>query len=782
MNLRIIVVAAVLALTAFFPTATLAVETKVLRDETFSDFNQGESTGTELLALGRLRVAPQAVRRDKGEEGVAWNVAIDPYDGHMFYVTGHNGKVFHITPDGKSEQWADLAEVEAISIAIDPKGGVLVGASPGGKIYRIVKQNKPELFFETREQYVWNMIFDRNGVMYAGTGPQGKIFRIRGHNNGEVLYDSDATNVMGLNFDREGNLIAATQGKAMVLRISSTKKAYVMYASQEDECRSLAVDNRGNIYAAINSARVSSLLDKTPDKSDDKPTGLMATATPSPTPRPPGIVLEVRPGSTPSAGSASSFNLGGSSFVVQIQPNGFVTNFWRSPEGPIHSMLADLDTNSVFVSAGNKGKVYRLESDTNYSVIADVEETAVLSFAQHNKQIFFSTANKASVYEFVTTQTQEGLFDSRAMNAGSTVQWGNLFYEAEETSGSEIGFETRTGNTSEPDDRNWSPWIAATRVAPRLMKIQSPVAQYLQYRLRMKPAPDGASPELDNVQLFHVQRNVAPIIRNIRVDKIGGEQTPPDVAILIGGGRPSPTPSPTPSAASSGSTPGSSPGNPLESALAAAARAASTPSSSSGRTGSSSPQFTSAVGSVQNSHRYGVSWDVADPNGDRLQFRLLFKGEDEQEWKEIEKDLTTPRYTFNTEAIPDGKYRLRVDATDELANPETIASTTSLVSRVIFVDNSHPEITGLKGEKAGKNEYVITATTQDEISILSAAEYNVDAAKEWRALLPEDGIFDFNTETFRFTIKPEKESPEHTLSLRVYDREGNSRVEKVLLK
>ena len=177
-----------------------------------------------------------------------------------------------------------------------------------------------------------------------------------------------------------------------------------------------------------------------------------------------------------------------------------------------------------------------------------------------------------------------------------------------------------------------------------------------------------------------------------------------------------------------------------------------------------------------------IAWDAADPNGDRLQYRLYFKGEDETAWKEIEKDLAMPRYTFSTEAIPDGKYRVKVDATDILQNPESSATTVSLVSRVFLVDNSPPDITELQGKRIGTNEYEIRAAATDATSILSAAEYNMDAAKEWRAVFPQDGIFDLNDESFSFRAKPEKEYPEHTLSLRVFDREGNSRVMKVILR
>lgn len=751
-----------------------AVETKVVRDETFSEFNQGESTGTELLAQGRLQIAPRAKRLEKTEEGVAWRVAADRYDGHVFYCTGHDGKVYHWF-DGKNELWADLSEVEAISLAVDPTGAVLVGASPGGKIYRVAKANKPELFFDTDEQYIWDMIFDRDGVLYAATGPDGKIYRIRGQNNGEVLFDSDATNVMALNFDPNGKLIAATQGKAYVLRVEAPGKAYVMYASSEDEARALAVDNSGNIFVAVNSARVSSVLDK------DKPT---AASTPASSTPMPGVIAEIRPASGTGTSGAQPFGgpTGGQSYVVQIRPGGFVQTLWPAPEGPIQSMLTDPAGNGVLVAAGNKGKIYRFQSDTNYSVVADVEEGAVMSFAEHKGTIFFATANKASLYQLVSGPTVEGLFASRALNAGSTVRWGNIYYQAEETTGSEILIETRTGNTPEPEDKTWSEWQAAKRISPRILTSESPVAQYLQYRLTMRAPAPGNGPHLDNVQIFYVQMNAPPVIREIRVEKLGGEPSGSgEMAMQISGSqRPSTGVSaqPTPSSGTSGMP------AELLAALGAGSRPATmgTPAADSRSQMPGSRLTGSAVGAPENSQRYGISWSVSDPNGDRMEHRLFFKGEDEAEWKLLEKDLTTPRFMFSTEAIPDGKYRVKVEVTDAPANPDTVASTVTLVSRIFEVDNTPPEIQNLAGRKVGPNEYEITATAKDATSILSAGEYNIDAAKEWKDVLPEDGIFDFSSETFRFRAKPEKDSREHTISLRVFDREGNSRVEKVLLK
>lgn len=772
---------------ALLTGSAYAVETKVIRDAAFSDFNQGESTGTEVQALGRLLIAPQAKRLAKTEEGVAWRVAVDRHDGHVFFCTGHQGKVYHVFPDGKTELFADLPEVEAISIAVDFTGGVLVGASPGGKIYRIVTAGKPELFFDTKEQYVWDMIFDREGVLYAATGPNGKIFRIRGQNNGEVFFDSDATNVMGLAFDKDGRLIAATQGKAYIFRVTDLNKAYVLYSSEEDECRALTVDKQGNIYAAINSSRVSSVFDRPSGSESDARPASPSTSGSTPSSGTSGSSSENRPPTPSGPSEPRGLPTGGQSSIFQIQPNGFVSRFWQAPDGPVQCLIADPE-DGILVGGGSKGKIYRLQSNTNYAVVQDVEESTVLSFALDRSKLYFTTANKASLYEAVTTPTLQGLFASRPLNAGASVKWGNILYDAEEPTGSDISFETRSGNTVQPEDSTWSNWVPAKRIGPRLFEVRSEISQYLQYRLTMKAGTDGKSPVLDNVQIFNIQQNVPPIIRNIRVDKVGGDVQMQELGSLTSGQPRAPVatpPSTGVSGRSSDAPPSGLSGMPAGTTIVSRVISGlgSGPSGlSSGRGEAESGPFSAALGAVANSQRFAVQWEAADPNGDKLQYRLSYKAEDETQWKELEKDLNAPRYVFMTEALPDGQYRIKVEATDILQNPEDTASTSSLVSRIFVIDNTPPEIPELKGTKVGKNEYEIEATAVDATSILSAAEYNIDAAKEWKAALPIDGIFDKNQEKFKFRVTPEKEYAEHTLSFRVYDREGNSRVAKVLLK
>ncbi len=713
-----------------------AVETEILRDESFAEFNKGVSTGTELLADGRLQVGPKAVLKEKSGEGIVWDVAVDAFDGSVFYATGHSGKVFRMQSNGKLDVWADLSEVEATALAIDPKGGLLIGASPGGKIYRVTEKGKPEVFFETGEKYIWDMIFDRNGLLYAATGTSGKVYRIRGERNGEVYYDSDATNAMALAFDKDGNLLAATQGKGYVLRISESGTGYILYASSQDEIRSLTVDDEGNIYAAANSVQMSSVFDK----------------------------------STTGSGGFGS-GLDGKGIVAQIHPNGYVHGLWAAPEGPIHQMIADNKTSSILAAAGKNGKLYRVNTtDASYSVVTDVDEPMIIALTAGKNGVMLGTANKAVIYELESSAPLvSGMFASRALDAKSTVKWGNLMYDGEVSTASQIRLETRSGNTPEPSDGTWSPWTDSEPVAQQIVKIASPVAQYLQYRITLESDQGTGSNFIDGIQIFYVQKNVAPVLRKIELAKVPGSPAAGQAAALAAAAARMQQAS-----SSQGGSNAQEAGEEAAKAASAAARAAQA---------AVMAKIAQAGGTdLQNSQKVNISWTAEDPNDDKLRYNLFYKGEDEEMWKLIEENLTATKHQFSTEAIPDGTYRFKLDATDRFENPETSASTVSITSRIYTVDNSPPDITDIHATRTGENEYEVTATASDKTSIISAAEYNLNAAEEWRTLTPADSIFDFQQESFRVRISPEKQQPEHTLSIRVYDREGNSRVEKILLR
>ena len=53
-----------------------------------------------------------------------------------------------------------------------------------------------------------------------------------------------------------------------------------------------------------------------------------------------------------------------------------------------------------------------------------------------------------------------GVFVSRVLDAGTTVQWLNLTSLSSQPAGTSLTFETRTGNTTNPDDGTWSVWTS----------------------------------------------------------------------------------------------------------------------------------------------------------------------------------------------------------------------------------------------------------------------------------------------------------------------------------
>jgi hypothetical protein len=755
--------------------SAFGVETKVFRDDTFTDFYRGETTGTEILAEGKITIGPLPKRLARTDDAIAWKVALDRYDDNLFVATGHEGKVWRVQPDGKTELWADLPEVEATAIVVDFTGGVLVGASPSGKIYRVVQAGKPELYFDTKEQQIWDLIFDRDGVLYAATGPHGKIFRIRGPNNGEVYCDTPATNVMALGFMSTGSLLAATQGKAYVLEIPKAHSLHVRYAASDDECRGLAVDASGNIFVAVNSARLASVLDRLRTETQ-APQGASPPQAPG-QPQPSATARADALREALASMTSSLAGLGGQSQVVKIEPTGFASTFWTAPEAPIHAIVADPEGKGIYVAAGSHGKIYRLLGDTNYSLVADVEEQCALSFTSHHKTIYFTTADRAAVYALGERVTTSGLYASRPIDAGTIVVWGNIMSEAEVPQGSRISLDTRTGNTPDPFDKTWSAWQKATPAGDSLWKTGMPVAQYLQYRLRLEAAPDGALPSVDALQFFYVQRNASPVLKSIRVEKIGGEATPPSSQ---------PQPSSTPTAGATGtpgrpdlqtgSRPSISSGG-LNALLAAMASSRpDAPTSPSGQ-----PPAT-ALGAPTNSNKFSVSWDASDPNGDKLIYRVALKADDETEWQTLEKEYTNTRYVLDASLFPDGRYQIQVVASDRQQNPEDVASSATIVSRTFTIDNTPPDVPQLAAKKLGANRWEIRAQAGDALSILASASYCLDSESTWYALLPEDGIFDSEKETFCFEVEPKEKATEHLLRLRVVDREGNARVAKLIIK
>jgi hypothetical protein len=170
-----------------------------------------------------------------------------------------------------------------------------------------------------------------------------------------------------------------------------------------------------------------------------------------------------------------------------------------------------------------------------------------------------------------------------------------------------------------------------------------------------------------------------------------------------------------------------------------------------------------------------ISWEASDPNGDKLEYRLAVKEESTPSWQEVSgpAPLTEAKFALPVGQLADGRYHLRLTASDASSNFES-PLTTSRTSALFIINNGRPEIRDLTFDPATGR---LTAQVTDKLSIISELAIAVDGG-EWRSISPVDGILDEKTESVRVAL-PGIKTGRHTVSLKaVNDAGGETVVQK----
>ncbi|MCK5272152.1 MAG: hypothetical protein KAJ52_06225, partial [Sedimentisphaerales bacterium] len=175
--------------------------------------------------------------------------------------------------------------------------------------------------------------------------------------------------------------------------------------------------------------------------------------------------------------------------------------------------------------------------------------------------------------------------------------------------------------------------------------------------------------------------------------------------------------------------------------------------------------------STRSSKNMTITWKVIEPNNDKLTCEIFVRLVGHKKWVRIAKEIKEEKYTWDSRTVADGRYEVKVTASDEPDNPEGQALTASRVSRPIVIDNSPPEIIRMSHNIDGEKLY-FEATVKDALSVIGSVEYVIDSGEIWHIALPNDGIFDSREENIEFELKIE-ESGEHLLAVRFTDALGN---------
>jgi hypothetical protein len=167
-----------------------------------------------------------------------------------------------------------------------------------------------------------------------------------------------------------------------------------------------------------------------------------------------------------------------------------------------------------------------------------------------------------------------------------------------------------------------------------------------------------------------------------------------------------------------------------------------------------------------------VVWTAEDANEDQLEFSVYFRGETESAWKLLKDKLETRFYTWDTTAMPDGAYYLKIVATDAPGNPAGEGLTSERESDRFEVDNTPPAIAQLTADSTGAAGAVrVRFQASHPSSSIARAQYSIDA-DDWTLVFPSGGLSDSSRENYDFQL-PKVAAGEHTITVRVYDQFEN---------
>jgi hypothetical protein len=415
----------------------------------------------------------------------------------------------------------------------------------------------------------------------------------------------------------------------------------------------------------------------------------------------------------------------------------------------------------LLLGTGNQGAVLELEGNHIFSRLMRTTSGQVTSMASGpGGKLFLAAANPGKVLTLGPDSEPEGSYESQPFDSKLFTRWGRLQWwgqnaaPAKNGAGPRIEFYTRSGNTSDPGN-NWSPWAGPYSNAAG-DKIDSPSARFVQWKMVLHGAAAGTAPELNWVSVAYLPKNVAPEVTGIAIQSPG---------IRVQG--------------ISASGPGQASQTPVQ------VRMPQPPSTSSsinsvfnaagmgGAAASSNPPRFDAVpqGFTQKGYQ-SVVWTAEDPNDDQLEFSVYFRGENETAWKLLKDKLDTRYYSWDTTAMPDGAYYLKIVASDSPANPSGDGLTSERESDRFEVDNTPPAIAQLTAESAGEGGAVrVRFQASDPASSIARAQYSLDA-EDWALVFPSGGLSDAAHENYDFQVH--KVTPgEHTITIRVYDQFEN---------
>jgi hypothetical protein len=676
----------------------------------YEDFLRGKFDGVSVSADGLLSLSPKEDKIEGPSEEFYLSFLMAP-DGLAYLGTGHGGKIFRMTKEGKAELYFQTSEMDVTSLAMDKKGALYAGTSPNGKIYKIVGQGKDVAFFNPGEKYIWDLLFREDGSLLVAVGESGGIYEVNPQGEGKLLFKAEENHVLCLKIDRAGDVIAGSGGNGLVYRVGKAGRATVVFESPFEEVRSLIIDGEGNIYAATGGTATKARKDESPlvvpGRDTDVTVSVSATAAAPQT--------QIAPTGQAAAAPSRPLGISGTgqkepSALFKIAPDGISKKLWSSSEELIYSLFWNEAEKKAYFGTGPRGRLYSIDKDEKAALVLQKTSEQIYQLLAVDSKIYLLSNNPSQLSILSPEQRLSGEYFSMVMDAKVLANWGKISWDAELPSGAILQFQTRSGNSFEPN-QTWNDW------SPPYQKkdgeqILSPKARYVQFKVLFKAVSGKMAPILTKVVLVYLQTNMAPTFT--RLELLGPNEVylkPMEQEEIISG---------------------------LERRnLDAAAK-------------KDEPKFVIPAKKVERKGYQTAAWDAADENDDMLSYSLFLRQEGEKSWRLLDEKWTETLYTFQTQNFPDGVYFIKVVVSDLPSNPPDLEKQAEKTSQPLVIDNSAPILKNFQAVK-DKNQLTVTFQTEDTFSAIKEVKYLV-RPDVWRIVFPEDGICDSKQESFKFKV------------------------------
>ena len=768
-----LIAAVVVCMVLGFPARLgLAVSSKITRHNSSVDFLKGQTHDIVVSSRGTLGLgrAAEVLVKDfhtasDSQKGAKWKsqpwsinsivvskeaifVGTSPNGGIYKYSLGKLTRIYPLESDESKDVKQEgvepndanlLVEANAVeterylsnehifAMATDIAGRLLAGVSGEGcKLIRFEKERAETVFEPNGAKYIFAIAVDDGGDVYLGTGPEGKVYRLDAFcKNAELVYDSPDKNILSLAIGKDGYVYAGSDSRGLVYKINPrTKTATVLYDSKQAEITALVFSGRGELYATGTSAEIAEAEMKLPSKLSlpGRPEVNMGLEEKeeSDAAMVGGLKLTIantnkrakdKPAERHEPFPETAAKPSEISYVYKITPEGFVTNIFS--EAAVFFCLAQED-NRLLVGTGNNGRLFAVELGS--------EEEAIIYEDEQVSQITALAVSETTLGSRRAEATPQVSYEEVYVGTANPAKLVRLHkaFAAEGTYTSELI------DAGQP--AKWG-----------TLQIGADIPQ----GSRVMAACRSGNVDDVNDPTFSAWSEVVEVTEPVQLKCPAGRFCQYKLVLQSQDGQKSP--------------------------LIREVTVADTIPNLAPKVEEVSVKLQEAA---DKKGIFNISYKAKDDNNDRLIYKIDFRKVGRDNWIELEDKVEKENFEWDGKTVEDGRYEIRVTASDERDNTTETRLQSSRISEPVVVDNTGPIITRYLIEKHDKG-VTLKLKVSDQLSVIGKVDYTIDSNAEWRGAVPDDLVCDTTEEDFTIVIG-QIEPGEHIISVRASDDLGNT--------